>query len=45
MPRTCDWAYEDAGHVLRDLLGYNDARIGELGPGGAFGQAIEQVTS
>jgi crotonobetainyl-CoA:carnitine CoA-transferase CaiB-like acyl-CoA transferase len=31
--------HADAGHVLRDLLGYDAERISELGVGGAFGQA------
>ncbi|GGT16981.1 CaiB/BaiF CoA transferase family protein [Nonomuraea spiralis] len=29
--------HEDAGHVLRDLLGYGEARIAELTGAGAFG--------
>jgi crotonobetainyl-CoA:carnitine CoA-transferase CaiB-like acyl-CoA transferase len=29
--------HEDAGHVLRELLAYDDRRIGELSTGGAFG--------
>ena len=29
--------HEDAGHVLRDLLGYDARRIDELSVGGAFG--------
>ncbi|HSZ42415.1 MAG TPA: CoA transferase [Trebonia sp.] len=33
--------HEDAGHVLRDLLAYDDDRIGDLGLGGAFGQVTE----
>jgi crotonobetainyl-CoA:carnitine CoA-transferase CaiB-like acyl-CoA transferase len=31
--------HEDAGHVLRDLLGYDAHRVDDLTVGGAFGQA------
>jgi crotonobetainyl-CoA:carnitine CoA-transferase CaiB-like acyl-CoA transferase len=34
--------HEDAGHVLRDLLGYNDGRIDELSLSGSFGRTEGQ---
>jgi crotonobetainyl-CoA:carnitine CoA-transferase CaiB-like acyl-CoA transferase len=33
--------HEDAGHLLHDLLGYDDRRIDELSLDGAFGQATK----
>ena len=33
--------HEDADHVLRQLLGYDDRQIGELGARGAFGKVTE----
>ncbi|MDT4928176.1 MAG: hypothetical protein QOF92_1043 [Pseudonocardiales bacterium] len=33
--------HEDANHILHQVLGYDDHRIGELGVGGAFGKVNE----